>query len=822
MNKIRLTIIVLLAFLLAACTLPQREGQVGVLLKPEPTEKAQVVFIVYYPVPLEEGESLELVIIDEVTGVPFNQKRLALVATEQENQYAAYFSAPVGASIFYRYEKVINGSRLVEYNYAREPVDMRLYVVNGPGKEYDQIAGFDAKFGEIKNPAYITGKVVLEDTGIPLSDILVFCEGFKTVTDANGAFTIYPIVLPAYGTHEIFVYAKNGAYLASSQQVDIQMGLSTPVEMPMTPASWKHVTFTVTVPEDTIDGAPIRIAGNLAQLGGTYQDLGGGITGDVHNMPVLVKNEFGRYTASMDLPAGVDIRYKYTLGDGFWNAEHGIDQNFVVHQVIIPASSNDVYIHDTVHSWKSSPTETIWFQATTPENTPEDESIGLQFQLADWMPPLPMFKVEDGRWAFPILSPHNFYGAISYRYCRNGPCTGEYQPGVETLAMPRGSTTQYQAVELITDEITGWITLEEGMDALVSDQVPVARDENFLAGMTISPYYSLTSQPFMDISVRSMADYANLVVFSPAWVAQDPGLPGMFSPDASQTQMVFDTIEGLELANDLDLQAGVFPQVFFEGGAEAWWQAANTHDESWWEQWIEQYQSFLNQYAELARKSESDVLIIGGDWTYYAMPVGDNFSTYHQPGNIEEIWRETIEEAKELFGGVVAIQVPVEMLPDFPLSILSSVDQLYVQWDMPIDHSGDDVSLRDQIGTTLDDTVKMFNSSADMPVVIVLAYPSAEGFANGCIPSRVEPDSCLDAVPLLYGPSQQIQAVTDLNIQTEFYLAALEAINERPWIHGVISQGYYPAIEMHDPSASIHGKPAEDLLATWYLDFLGK
>ena len=539
-------------------------------------------------------------------------------------------------------------------------------------------------------------------------------------------------------------------------------------------------------------------------------------------MPVLVKNEFGRYTVTMDLPAGIDIRYKYTLGDGFWNAEHGIDQNFIVHQLIIPVSSDDVYIHDTVNSWKSSQTETIWFQVTVPENTPENESIGIQFQLAEWMPPLPMFEINEGQWAFPILSPHNFYGAISYRYCRNGPCTGVYQPGVESLTEPRGSTTQFEAVELITDEITNWVLLEEDFSGVVSDQTPAAREEGFVAGVMISPYYSLTSQPFMDVSIQSFAEYANMAVFSPAWIAQDPNLPELFGPDAGQTQMVYDTTEGLEFANDLELQSGLFPQVLHEGGAEAWWLSANTEDEVWWLQWILQYQSFLFQYADLAQKSEVDVLILGGDWLYYAMPVGDNFTTYHQPGNIEELWQDTIDAVRERFGGVVAMQVPIEDLPDFPLSILSSVDQLYVQWDVPLDYAEGSPAFREQIGEMLDDTVQVFNEGAGLPVVLVLAYPSAEGFEDGCIPSRVEPDTCLDAVSLLYGPSQQIQAVTDLDIQTEFYLAALEAVNTRPWFHGVVTQGYYPAIEMYDPSASIHGKPAEDILSSWYLQFLGK
>ena len=117
---------------------------------------------------------------------------------------------------------------------------------------------------------------------------------------------------------------------------------------------------------------------------------------------------------------------------------------------------------------------------------------------------------------------------------------------------------------------------------------------------------------------------------------------------------------------------------------------------------------------------------------------------------------------------------------------------------------------------------KPIKTNLDIPVVIVLAYPAAEGFSEGCIVSQVEPDACLEPQTLVYGPTEQIQAVTDLDSQSEFYQALFEAVQERSWVDGVISQGYYPALEMHDPSASIHGKPAKDILIEWYFQFLGK
>ena len=128
----------------------------------------------------------------------------------------------------------------------------------------------------------------------------------------------------------------------------------------------EEVTFKMKVPEDTIDGAPIRLAGNLEQLGNSFQDLGSGISGDAAKMPVLTPSGDGWYQIQMALPAGMDIRYKYTMGDGFWNAEHGLDQRFVTHQLILPLDSGSTVIEDRVATWRSSETETIWFRAEVP------------------------------------------------------------------------------------------------------------------------------------------------------------------------------------------------------------------------------------------------------------------------------------------------------------------------------------------------------------------------------------------------------------------------------------------------------------------------
>jgi hypothetical protein len=52
--------------------------------------------------------------------------------------------------------------------------------------------------------------------------------------------------------------------------------------------------------------------------------------------------------------------------------------------------------------------------------------------------------------------------------------------------------------------------------------------------------------------------------------------------------------------------------------------------------------------------------------------------------------------------------------------------------------------------------------------------------------------------------------------QFDIYTAMLNAINQRAWISGIISRGYYLPAQLQDKSVSIHGKPAETLLAYWF------
>jgi hypothetical protein len=62
---------------------------------------------------------------------------------------------------------------------------------------------------------------------------------------------------------------QQGAVVAESQ--------TTLVDLRVKPSRLVNVTFIVSVPGDTVPGVPVRIAGNILQLGNTFADLLGAV-----------------------------------------------------------------------------------------------------------------------------------------------------------------------------------------------------------------------------------------------------------------------------------------------------------------------------------------------------------------------------------------------------------------------------------------------------------------------------------------------------------------------------------------------------------------
>ncbi|HLE92906.1 MAG TPA: hypothetical protein VI753_17275, partial [Anaerolineales bacterium] len=124
-----------------------------------------------------------------------------------------------------------------------------------------------------------------------------------------------------------------------------------------------------------------------------------------------------------------------------------------------------------------------------------------------------------------------------------------------------------------------------------------------------------------------------------------------------------------------------------------------------------------------------------------------------------------------------------------------------------------------EAGRLLDNNVFTVQTQVNKPVIIALSYPSSTYSATGCIPNGS--GGCLYWTAL-NRPNADISTVNlDLQQQLDIYDAVFNAVNARTWVSGLVSRGYYAPVGLQDKSASIHGKPAADLLWYWFPRLLG-
>ncbi|HNB52962.1 MAG TPA: carboxypeptidase-like regulatory domain-containing protein, partial [Anaerolineales bacterium] len=312
-----------------------------------------VTFLVTVPSDTPPGQPIQFSLLDEVTGLAINPTRY-LMEEKEDFIYEITLDLPVGAVIQYRYSR--QGALIAEEHITDgRQVRYRLYKVDGPSNVHDVVTRWNDTLYNL--PAgRIIGKITDSTTGQPVPNLLIAAGGAQTLTAWDGTFRMDGLPV---GTHNLVAYALDGTYHTFQQGAVVAENASTPAEFSVIPTTLVDVTFRLKVPEDTIPAVPVRIAGNLYQFGNTFANLSGGVSVAAARMPVLTYQADGSYALTMKLPAGTFLRYKYTLGDGFWNAERDATGGVPLREVVIPPEG--LILDDTVETWASVGKAPVWF-----------------------------------------------------------------------------------------------------------------------------------------------------------------------------------------------------------------------------------------------------------------------------------------------------------------------------------------------------------------------------------------------------------------------------------------------------------------------------
>jgi len=801
--------IILLGIFLGACAQPTSEPT------EIPAPAAMIAFRVTLPAPPSPGEAVVLTVVDEITGLAFNPKDYPLEA-EDAQHYTVILPFRVGSTIRYHYTRQ-NGIVLQEHLSDGRAVRYRLYRVDGPGTINDVVGRWtDTPFAWPSGR--ISGRVTDSVTGKPVPNLLITAGGAQVFTSSDGSYLIEG--LPP-GTHNLVAYALDGTYSTYQQGATVEAGSLTPATFAISPAALVNVTFTVNVPANTPSDAPLRFAGNLVQLGNSFADLTGGGSSVASRMPPLVRLPDGKYTITLTLPIGADVQYKYTLGDGYWSSEHTVAGGYRIRQIIVPEV--DTVIEETVETWQVGNLEPIIFNVNVPVSTPSTEGISIQFNPGySWMEPIPMWPIAENRWEFVLTSPLDGLETIIYRYCREGQCGSaddQQTIGNGTEGAPASRMVNPDLYgSTIDDTVQSWAWTSLVESATVPNATIQPRGPGFITGVEFQTGYHPSWGPLW---IKAIADVqqsgSNWLVLTPSWSftrLAPPVLelvPGRDVLWAEQANTILQ-------ARESGLTMALFPTPNFPTVPALWWEAA-PRDFSWWVSWFDHYRDFLLHYADMAERTGVQTLILGGDWLEPALPGGtlEDGTSSKVPADAEERWREIVRQVRTRFNGTILWALPYPHGIKEPISFIDVVDGIYLIWSAPLAKAGDPVQ---KAGKILDNDVLPFQDQISKPVLLGLAYASATGSLSGCITNA--DGACIDPAELTPTnpdiPSVQI----NMQEQAEAYNAILLAVNDRLWVSGVITRGFYPPVVLQDKSNSVRGKMASGVLWYWFPKLLGK
>ena len=769
-----------------------------------PSSAAAVTFIANPPAGTAPGVRIALDVIDELSAGDDASRRFIMQRTPQ-GQYQVELTPAMGAILSYRYVR-IDPDEAPESTPAGKPAFRRAAITGSVTLE-DTIAGWeDAPYNG--GTGRITGIVLENGSDLPLNEIILYAGGQMTFTDSQGSFQINNLQ-PGY--HRLTLISPTGAHHSTQQGAYVDVDSATPTTFSMQPAQPVQVAFQVTVPDDTLPGSTLRLMGNTLQLG--YRFDNEGIA--VNDLPQLVMVDATHYILVTTLYSGMDLHYKYTLGDGTWNTERDPSGNPVTRQLIIP--DDNLVLEDAVSTWHGDNQATLRFRLLVPGDTPEDDHMTIQFNPDSGTSPIPMWRLGENEWYYILYAPLDPGSDLAYRYCRNARCGSADDSRTAGMnAAPRlvAVESRPQDIEDRVD-LWQWWGLAGETSTVVAPEIAPRTDMQ--VGVALIPGDQRTGA-WSGESLLSQLSFlsANHILLTPGWqVVPGNGTPLFaFRPSAGPYE---DELQALvRYLHEDGIAVSVQPQLLVGHGNPAEWWATAARDRAWWQVWFEQYEGFILHQAAMAEELSVERFVMGGAFLSPALPSGSlsNGSPSLVPADAAARWEALIGAVRERFSGTLAFELDFTGEVDVP-SFLMLVDEVQLYWHAPLVDDGETTTadLQARAGSYLD-RLQASPILRARPTTLVVEYLSINGSAAACASA---PDgSCRPAEQFDRGAAVDADLDVNLAEQAQAINAVLLAVLPEDSIHGFFVARYDPGAALQDKSASVHGKPASDVLWYWY------
>jgi hypothetical protein len=813
-------LLIMLAFLSGCANImpsvtspPPSSDEPPVITSISPPQESEITFLVEIPDNTPPDQPISINLLDEVTGLAINTKTHPIERVE-DGFFSTTLPFPLGSIVKYRYSRQGEAATVEEHISDGRQLRYRLYHVEGPGEVQDVVTRWtDTKFEG--TTGRITGKALDSITGQPIPNMLIVAGGAQALTSSDGSYLLEGLP-PA--THNLVAYALDGSYQIFQQGALVEAESTTPAELRLNKAEFVNVTFEISVPGNTIPAVPIRLAGNLYQLGNTFADLSGGVSTMATRMPVLNLLPDQSYQISLTLPIGADVRYLYTLGDSLWNPERTLDGEIQLRQIIIP--DHDIKVSDQVESWATTESSTITFDVTVPDITPPDEYVAIQYKpFYGWTESIPMWSLGNNRWAYVLNTSTNLISGLSYRYCRNNQCGSKDDLQTMGNSSTGNLVNSDISPQTIVDQVESWAwldplpTLSDPGNSQINP-----RGADYFAGIELQAAYHPSWTPLNPFTINEIQKTgANWIVLSPTW-SYTRDNPPILEQVTGRDALWFDLTASTQQAQESGFKIALNPTPQFPTTINEWWSNA-PRDFSWWLVWFERYRNFAIHHADLAAQTNADVLVLGGEWLSPALPGGtlSDGSPSGVPADADIRWRTIIQDIRSRYSGTLAWAISPSQILEISPSFLEGVDLIYLQFSPPLSNQLDPAQsdLEAEAARILDNDILPLQTELGKPLILSVAYPSADGGNTACLDDP-NSEECLE-FSALSPPNEDIPSIAlDLEEQTDIYNALLNVSNNRDWISGFVSSGYYPPAALQDKSISIHGKPAEEAIRHWF------
>ncbi len=757
-------------------------------------------------IPAEIQDTLIIEVVDDTTGIELNPIRYAMEKVDKTS-YRITLPLKLGSLVKYRF--LINGETpIYETSNQGEKIQYRVAYVNSAIEFYDIVSNWENQSYEYVY-GRVEGTVTNSASNSPLPNLFVSAGGISTFTNSLGKFSIEG--LPA-GKHNLVILSTDGEYNVFQQEALVGAGLTTPASIKVAASNFVNVTFIVTPPENHPLNAKLRILGNSYQLGNIFGEVYNGVSTVASRAPKLTELPDGKYTITLSLPAGMDLRYKYSIGDGFWNAEQTEDGSFKVRQIIVP--NKNTVIDDMVYAWGTGNNAPITFNVQVPQATDPNDMVSIQFNPFGWTAPIPMSKVSDTQWTFTLFGPFNLIDNLGYRYCRNDAC------GLADDMVSMGNTAKGYALssspdaQVIENEVEAWYGWQPDSSPTTLVAPPIsARGTDFITGGYLSNRYSLFEAIYADRAFQNLVDIsANTVIIPIEWTLYSFS-PVLIDPIAGDNPLWKDALSIIQKAQSKGLKVWLAPNIEIGSYALGQWNQ-QTISTTWEQEFTQAYGEFLIYTADLAAYMDIEGVILPTDVVHIQTITNyDEFSK-----TILNATNQNLNTLKEHFVGNFYLEIADEALLENP--IIEKMDGFLVRTDLNLGVEQTSIeALQQAFAQFFDSSIYPYYESQSKPVWIGLDYPSASGSENGCIEFG---DECIDFQILNYFNSDMQTSVSiDFETQANLYQAALAAINQTAWVQGIVTYGFNPQVAIQDASSSVRGKPAADVLWYWNPRLLG-